>query len=127
MTVRVRRAMIAICLLLAACVPGPDKAAELTRVSMQEHFSSDTAKKTPATASAVSVRHGRRLATSADAESRWQVSDRLMSLSLLKSMGTFRIHGCIPLSYDHAISLDGAPRQEKTVDRQQFRVLACLA
>jgi hypothetical protein len=41
MTVRVRRAMIAICLLLAACVPGPDKAAELTRVSMQEHFRYD--------------------------------------------------------------------------------------
>ncbi|MEF8728162.1 MAG: hypothetical protein V5B34_08110 [Accumulibacter sp.] len=41
MTARVRRAVIAVCLLLAACVPGPDKAAELTRVSMQEYFRYD--------------------------------------------------------------------------------------
>ncbi len=34
----VRRAVIALCMLLAACVPGPEKAGELTRVSMQEYF-----------------------------------------------------------------------------------------
>jgi hypothetical protein len=37
----VRRAVIALCLLLAACVPGPQKAGELTRVSMQEYFRYD--------------------------------------------------------------------------------------
>ena len=37
----VRRAVIALCLLLAACVPGPEKAGELTRVSMQEYFRYD--------------------------------------------------------------------------------------
>ncbi|MCM8610789.1 hypothetical protein [Accumulibacter sp.] len=41
MTVRVRRAVIAVCLLLAACTPGPEKAGELTRVSMQEYFRYD--------------------------------------------------------------------------------------
>ena len=36
-----RRALIALCLLLAACTPGPEKAGELTRVSMQEYFRYD--------------------------------------------------------------------------------------
>ncbi|EXI70639.1 MAG TPA: hypothetical protein PK440_16840 [Candidatus Accumulibacter phosphatis] len=36
-----RSGVIAVCLLLAACVPGPEKAGELTRVSMQEYFRYD--------------------------------------------------------------------------------------